>query len=85
MFGGMFSKCHLKHCMHLNVTKLNIRSMYTKYSSEIITVPVAYWLASFLFDSYIPGSIRVGRNFIFQKISGLKGHWNVPAIQSTEW
>ena len=50
-------------------TELNIRYMYTKYSSLIIKVPMALWLGCFPFDSYIPGSIRVRRNFIFQKIS----------------
>ena len=67
------------------ITELNIRYKNTKYSFLFITVPVAEWLAYFPFDSYIPGSSRVWRNFISQKKSWLKGHWNVPAIQSTEW
>ena len=46
---------------------------------------VAQWLEYLLFESYTPGSSRVGHNFIFHKISWLEGHWNVPAIQSTEW
>ena len=47
----------------------------------IITAP---WLNGYFpFDSYIPGSSHVERNFIFQKISWPKGHWNVPAFQST--
>ena len=34
---------------------------------------------------YIQGSSRVGRIFIFQNKNWLKGYWNVPAIQLTEW
>ena len=66
-------------------TELNICYKNTKYSSMILMVAVAKWLADFPLDSYIPGSSSAKRNFIFQKISWLKGHWNVPAIQSTEW
>ena len=66
-------------------TELNICYKNTKYSSMILMVAVAKWLADFPLDSYIPGSSSARRNFIFQKISWLKGHWNVPAIQSTEW
>ena len=66
-------------------TELNIRYRNTKYSSLFLTAPVAEWLAYFPYDSYIAGSSRFGRIFIFRKISWLKGHWNVPAIQSTEW
>ena len=66
-------------------TESNIRYINTKYSSLFPTVAVAQWLAYLLFESYIPGSSRVGRYFIFHKISRLKGPWNVPAIQSTEW
>ena len=36
----------------------------------------------FLHPAFEP---RCAYNFIFHKISWLKGHWNVPAIQSTEW
>ena len=61
--------------------ELNISYAYTKYSSLISTVSVANWLAHFPFDSYILGSSRVGRNFIFQKINWLKGDWNVTEIQ----
>ena len=50
-------------------TELNISYTYTKYSSVHTTVPVAEWLAYFPFDSYIPGSSRFGRNFIFQKVN----------------
>ena len=70
-----------KSCRKLS-TELNIRYTNTKYLSLFLTVHVAEWYAYFPFDSYISGSSRVGRNFIF---SWLKGHWNVPAIQSTEW
>ena len=70
---------------HVLCAELKIRYTNTKYSSPLLTVPVPEWLAYFPFDSYIPGSSRVGRNFIFQKISWLKGHWNVPAVQSNEW
>ena len=66
-------------------TELNIRYRNTKYSSLFLTAPVADWLAYFPSDSYIAGSSRFGRNFIFPKISWLKGQRNVPAIQSTEW
>ena len=66
-------------------TVLKIRYTYTKYSSVTITASVAEWLAYFPFNSYIPGSSRVARNCFSQNISWLKGHWNVPTIQSTEW
>ena len=51
----------------IKCTELNIRNTNTKYSSTVLTVPMAEWLAYFPFDSYIPGSSRVGRNFVFQK------------------
>ena len=66
-------------------TELNIRYINTKYSSMILTAALAEWLACSPFDPYVQGSSRVGGDFIFQKISWSKGHWNVPAIQSTEW
>ena len=65
--------------------ELNICLINTKYSTILLSVPVGEWLAYFPFDSNVPGSSRTGRYFIFQKISWLKSHWNVPAIQSTEW
>ena len=74
-----------KRCRILRKHELNIRYINNKYPLMKITVPVAEWLAYSPVDSYIPGSSRVGRNFIFQKISWPKGHWNVPAIPSTEW
>ena len=48
-------------------TKLNIRYRNTKYSSLLLTAPMAEWLAYFPYDSYIAGSSRFGRNFIFEK------------------
>ena len=49
-------------------------------------VHMAEWLAYFPFDSYIPGSSRVGDNFLFFKNDNwLEGQWKVPVIQSTEW
>ena len=47
---------------------------------NIYMYPVAEWLAYFPYDSSLP--VRAA---FFKKISWLKGHWNVPAIQSTEW
>ena len=78
-------KCCRKLRKQVLSTELNIRYINTKYSSLIPTVAVAQWLVYVPDDSYNPGSSRVGRNFIFHKISWLKGHWNVPVIQSTEW
>ena len=46
-------------------TELNIRYMNTRYLSVIITIPVAD--RECLAHSYIPGSSRVGHNFIFHK------------------
>ena len=58
-----------KRCRILRKHELNIRYINNKYPLMKITVPVAEWLAYSPVDSYIPGSSRVGRNFIFQKIS----------------
>mgnify|MGYP003686284799 CR=1 FL=1 len=71
--------------VEVSSTELNICYTNTKYSSELLSVPVAEWLAYSPFDSNFPVSSRTGRYLIFQKISWLKSHWNVPAIQSTEW
>ena len=54
---------------HVLSTELNIRHTNTKYSSALLTVPVAEWLAYFPFDSYIMDLCRDGRNFPLQKIS----------------
>ena len=63
-----------KACKHLNVKSIFTMSINGYKScriliSAIITVPMAECLAYFPFDSYIPGSSCIGRNFIFQKIS----------------
>ena len=47
--------------LEVSSTKLNICYTNTKYSSMILTVAVAEWLAYFPFDSYILGSSRVWR------------------------
>ena len=61
-------------------TKLNTRCMYTEYSSDIITVPVAWWLASSPLILISRVRSASGAILFFKK-----GHWNEPAIQSTEW
>ena len=55
--------------------------IYNKYSFTVISFPVVEKLS----DSCFQDSNHIGRNFIFQKMNWLKGHWYVSAIQLTEW
>ena len=65
-------------------TEFNKHYTNTRYLSLLLTVFVAEWLAYFPFDSSTRFRAALGVILFFKKVTGLKGHWNVPAIQSTE-
>ena len=74
-----------KNCRELKQflsTELNICYTNAKYSSLFPPVPVAEWLAYLPFDLSTRVRVALGVILFFKKISWLKGHWNVPSIQS---
>ena len=78
IFGGVFSKYHLKHCVHLNVYSIFLIFKFSNAPCGRMVSVRSLWFV-------IPGSSSVGRNFIFPKISWLKGHWKVDFMVTELW